>query len=467
MEQGWWPLSTFRDIARVTTDTVEKQPASKKESVAAVPVSPAEPDGDEPPRTTSRPPDVSPQNLARNEAAHDSAGYSGAEKAIGASRPSRPADTDVAVAPKTAPPPQAPPEPARVDDRPRETPLIGHEVPAPLPPAPLAVDQSPGASVTAGPKQQAPPPQNIRPAPEVGGAQTSTASPRSNATAATEETIFERQGPDAVVITTVPSPAANGADATNARPARAVAGETEDGHPASAMVETSQSAAFVPPPFPVAPTDDKAEKTPVSASQDVTAAPNAAPATSPPEIPNTDIARPSAMAAVHTDAVPPKAPQPETPAAATPSPSPSLPEGLEHPVPDRTAALPQTPVASYSTEDRLRGFIRAYAQAYESRDLERFRLFFTDDAVENGRSFSKVLPTYRKNFAALSGLEYTIKLMSWKKKDAAGGITLKGTFDVRYHMPNRDWRTTQGKITMDLVSNGGAYRVKRLNYSKK
>ena len=121
---------------------------------------------------------------------------------------------------------------------------------------------------------------------------------------------------------------------------------------------------------------------------------------------------------------------------------------------------------AYSIEDRLRDFLSAYSQAYESRDLERLRLFFAEDALENGHPFSKVLPIYRKNFAALAGLEYTIDLVSWEKDDAAGRITLKGIFNVRYHKPNRDWHTTQGEISMKLVAQGGAYRVRRLEYRK-
>ncbi len=166
-------------------------------------------------------------------------------------------------------------------------------------------------------------------------------------------------------------------------------------------------------------------------------------------------------------------------ATAAPPPSPLGP--LENPASTGTTALPLSPAAeaprtkppapsqapAYSTEDRLRDFISAYSQAYESRDLERFRLFFAEDAVENGRPFSKVLPTYRKNFAALAGLEYTIDLMSWEKDDATGRIALKGVFNVRYHMPNRDWRTTRGEISMNLLAKGGVYRVQRLEYKKK
>jgi len=194
----------------------------------------------------------------------------------------------------------------------------------------------------------------------------------------------------------------------------------------------------------------------------------------------TDKIRPPAAASRPADDLRPSLLPSAISAAVAPAP-PASPLGpLANPAPNGAAALPtptaveglrtQLPASSaattYSTGDRLRDFINAYAQAYESLDLNRFRLFFTQDAVENGRPFSTVLPTYRKNFAALAGLIYRIDLMSWERDDTTGRITLSGVFNVRYSLQDRDWRTTRGQITMDLVSNGGLYRVKRLEYSK-
>ena len=156
-------------------------------------------------------------------------------------------------------------------------------------------------------------------------------------------------------------------------------------------------------------------------------------------------------------------------AAVTPPPSPI---GLARSASDaaeaasKYATLPDDPPPP-ATAERLRDFIDAYCRAYENRDLDRFRLFFADDALENGQPFNTVLPTYRRNFAALTDLAYTIDLRSWEKEDPTGGITLNGVFKVRYCIKDRGWHTTQGTITMDLVSNGGVYRVKRLEYKKR
>jgi hypothetical protein len=149
--------------------------------------------------------------------------------------------------------------------------------------------------------------------------------------------------------------------------------------------------------------------------------------------------------------------------AALEKPAPTGPDPL--PEPPATAGTPAAP--PYPTEDRLRDFLSAYCRAYESLDLSRFRLFFAEDAQEAGRPFSTLLPVYQKNFAALDDLDYTIDLMSWEEDKTSGRISLSGNFDIRYRMPDQDWHTTTGEITMDLLPSGAVYRVTRLDYKKR
>ena len=129
------------------------------------------------------------------------------------------------------------------------------------------------------------------------------------------------------------------------------------------------------------------------------------------------------------------------------------------------ATTPSAPLP-YPTEDKIRDFIRAYRKAYESRDINRFRLFFTEDAIELNRPISAALPVYQKNFEALAALDYDIDLKAWEEDEATGQVTLKGQFDIRYRMSDSAWRSTQGEISMDLVETGGIYRIKRLDYWK-
>lgn len=154
-----------------------------------------------------------------------------------------------------------------------------------------------------------------------------------------------------------------------------------------------------------------------------------------------------------------------TPVEETPPDTP-LPAVTQAPSANRRLDSP-TALQPISTEDRLRTFIDAYCRAYESRDLARFRLFFTEDAIERGRPIETVLPVYARNFASLAGLTYDIELLDWKRDAIAEIITLDGIFNVRYRLPGSDWQTTRGEITMDLKASAGLLRVKRLDYEKK
>ncbi len=367
MEQGGWPLSKPVIISRVAPDTAGKPSPPEETPIAVVTTDLAKPDAPRQIGSSAPLPKGEPQAPAQKEALPDGAGDAAKKKALFAPRPGKPADREAAGSAKIAPSPEAVSGPRLTEAFTAETPLIGHEVPAPLPPDPVYAEEAAAERKTPG-----------------------------------------RQPAAVLGLAAAPAPLKNNAGDSVPRPARAIPGQASGGLPTPAMVETSgrvpaQTDAVRPAPLPSA----------------------------------TRIA---------TTAAPPLSPAAEDSRTKPPAP----------------ALLP-----AYSIEDRLRDFISAYAQAYESRDLERLRLFFAKDALENGRPFSTVLPIYRKNFAALAGLGYTIDLMSWEKDDATGRIALKGVFHVRYHMPNRDWRTTRGEIAMVLVSNKGVYRVKRLEYKKK
>jgi hypothetical protein len=190
---------------------------------------------------------------------------------------------------------------------------------------------------------------------------------------------------------------------------------------------------------------------------------------------------PEASSAIETMSVPAgPARQPATIAEKLPVRSPEEPAATRSekiapapsPLAETTAAVstaPETMPAPvpYPTEDRLRAFIADYCRAYESLDIDHLRLFFAEDAVEAGRPFNEMLPVYRKNFAALDDVAYTIELKSWEEDKATGRITFRGVFDIRYRRPAQEWRTTGGDITMDLVPIGSVYQVRRLEYKKK
>ena len=294
--------------------------------------------------------------------------------------------------------------PGRVATATEAAPLIGHEIPDPLPPGPTEDVQ---AAQTASDER-------------VGIARTEPAP----ATQGDVEEVFSSAGHVAPAADTLPSPVETSAEAPT--PPTALAGTDES--PAGSGGADLERKRTVPPAEPVR------EATPVEDVVNPTPTPVAA------------FGRPTPV-------------QKGLPAT-------GLPLVAETPEPERHMDTATAP-APIPTEDRIHAFIDAYCHAYESRDLARFRLFFTEDAVERGRPIDTVLPVYARNFESLDDLAYGIALLDWKRDATAETITLSGIFDVRYRLRGRDWQTTRGEITMDLTETEGVFRVKRLDYEKK
>ena len=120
--------------------------------------------------------------------------------------------------------------------------------------------------------------------------------------------------------------------------------------------------------------------------------------------------------------MPPATPPPATPVttaravpkASEPWPLAALPKPAYEPAPVSILGFPAATATRattaraplpYPTEDKIRDFIHAYRKAYESLDINRFRLFFAADAMEQNRPISTALPVYQQNFEALAALE--------------------------------------------------------------
>ena len=114
---------------------------------------------------------------------------------------------------------------------------------------------------------------------------------------------------------------------------------------------------------------------------------------------------------------------------------------------------------------RLRSFLFLYCRAYESKDLDKFSVFFALDATENNRAFHEFLPRYRRNFERIKTFTYRIDLDSYSLDTDTGNINVKGKYFIQYLLKGGTWKENNGIISMELIKSGDSYLVKRLNYS--
>jgi hypothetical protein len=112
-------------------------------------------------------------------------------------------------------------------------------------------------------------------------------------------------------------------------------------------------------------------------------------------------------------------------------------------------------------QPRVNTFLNNYIKAYKQRNLTLFSKHFEPDAVENGKPFASLLPTYRELFAATSDITLEIENISWKELE--GKITIQGRFklDLQYN----DSRKFSGTGSIRFVLTGNStFRVSILEY---
>lgn len=115
---------------------------------------------------------------------------------------------------------------------------------------------------------------------------------------------------------------------------------------------------------------------------------------------------------------------------------------------------------------RLNSFLKAYCNAYESKQLDRFTTFFTPDAMEKEKPFSSQLPKYRRIFEKIDSMDYRIDLRRYSVQKDSGLIRIEGIANLRARL-TRDtgvWREISTDIFMELIDIGDSFRVKRLDY---
>ncbi len=115
-------------------------------------------------------------------------------------------------------------------------------------------------------------------------------------------------------------------------------------------------------------------------------------------------------------------------------------------------------------KDRLESFLRIYCRAYESKDIDKFASLFTPDATENNTPFQDMLPNYRKNMENIESFNYRIELVDYFLQNDTGNIRMNGKYFTRFLLHEGAWEENNGSISMELITSGDSYLVKRLNY---
>jgi hypothetical protein len=122
------------------------------------------------------------------------------------------------------------------------------------------------------------------------------------------------------------------------------------------------------------------------------------------------------------------------------------------------------PVDNVKGQRRVISFINQFTHAYEQKDLKRFQSFFAEGALEQGKRFEEMLPTYRKTFSLVEVLRYDIDMQSCTIDNTTERIMVDGVFRANYRLPKKNWGSRSGSIRLELLDTSRGLLVYRLNY---
>ena len=117
-----------------------------------------------------------------------------------------------------------------------------------------------------------------------------------------------------------------------------------------------------------------------------------------------------------------------------------------------------------SVRKSLRAFVKSYISAYAARDIQRFSLFFTNNAVENGVPFSTVRHKYRQLFTTTKGIEYGINILGTDIQEKGTKVILTGRFRVLLVYSPSQINANSGTITFFLAKKKKSYKINALTY---
>lgn len=115
-------------------------------------------------------------------------------------------------------------------------------------------------------------------------------------------------------------------------------------------------------------------------------------------------------------------------------------------------------------KERVLSFLNEYTKTYEGRDLKKFRALFTNDAMEQGQPFEKLVPKYQKSFKNIKSMEYKIEVVSLSMKMGGDKILMDGDFTAKFRLANNRKGSSHGSIRMEILDEPEGLLVTRLDY---
>lgn len=115
--------------------------------------------------------------------------------------------------------------------------------------------------------------------------------------------------------------------------------------------------------------------------------------------------------------------------------------------------------------DRIKSFLAAYVETYESRDMDAFEDFFAPDATDNGRPFRTLLPQYRARFAGIEKVRYAIVDREYTLRAGGAAVTVEGVFQLDFKTKSQGWEKSRGRIAIELKKAGDSFLLQALRYS--
>ncbi|SDP71211.1 J domain-containing protein [Desulforhopalus singaporensis] len=115
-----------------------------------------------------------------------------------------------------------------------------------------------------------------------------------------------------------------------------------------------------------------------------------------------------------------------------------------------------------SIEERVETFFTRYVQAYGERNMEKFISFFTDDAVENGKPFTDMVPQYEKAFSETSSASLNIN--RFRLEETSQGLLIQGRFSATLAYKNKKTISAKGPISFVLLIEKENFLISEVNY---
>jgi curved DNA-binding protein CbpA len=115
-------------------------------------------------------------------------------------------------------------------------------------------------------------------------------------------------------------------------------------------------------------------------------------------------------------------------------------------------------------KERVLSFLENYTKTYEESNLNKFKAFFTDNAMEQGQPFETLLPNYQKTFDSVKFLKYKIDLKSLSMEKGGGKIIIDGEYKTRFRLSNNRTSSSFGTIRMELLDEPDGLLVSTLDY---